>query len=75
MKPTSTVSEKKLIALPARTSQAAIAIAAIMSAVHAANAAWLAGLPALSSPTDAPIKSDSADVTVMTVCFELQNSQ
>ena len=64
-----------MIALPARTSQAAKAIVANMSATEAANAAWRAGSPALNSPTDAPIKSDSADVTVMTVCFELQKSQ
>ena len=63
------------MALPARTSQAANAIAAIMIATQAANAAWRAGSPALNSPTDAPISSDSADVTVMTVCFELQKSQ
>ncbi len=75
LKPTSTVSEKKLTAFPARTSQAANAIAATRSAMHAANAAWRAGSPPLSSPTDAPISSDSADVTVMTVRVELQNSQ
>ena len=75
MKPTRTVSEKKLIALPARTSQAAKAIDAIMSVTQAASAAWRAGSPALSSPTDAPINSDNADVTVMTVCFELQRPQ
>ena len=33
------------------------------------------GIAALNSPTDAPISSDSAEVTVMTVCFELQKSQ
>ena len=63
------------MALPARTSHAANAIAAIMSAAHAASAACRAGSPPLSSPTDAPIRSDSADVTVTTVCFELQRSQ
>ena len=63
------------MALPARTSQAANAIAATISATHAANAAWRAGSPPLSSPTDAPMRSDSADVTVMTVWRELQNSQ
>ena len=46
-----------------------------MSAMQAASAACRAGSPALRSPTDAPIRSDSADVTVMTVCFELQKSQ
>ena len=48
---------------------------ATTSATHAASAAWRAGSPPLSSPTDAPISSESAEVTVMTVCFELQNSQ
>ena len=41
----------------------------------AARAAWRSGSPALRSPTDAPISSDSAEVTVMTVCFELQKIQ
>ena len=62
-------------ALPARTSHAANAIAATIARRHAASAAWRAGSPPLSSPTDAPISSDNADVTVMTVCFELQKSQ
>ncbi len=63
------------MALPARTSQAANAIAATMSVTAAAMAACRPGSPALNSPTDAPIKSESADVTVMTVCFELHKSQ
>ena len=75
MKPTSTVSEKKPTAVPARTSHAASAIAATMSASAAASAACRAGSPALRSPTDAPTSSDSADVTVMTVCRELQKIQ
>ena len=75
MNPTRTVSEKKPIALPARTSHAANAIAAIISVTPAASAAWRSGSPALKSPTDAPISSDNADVTVMTVCFELQKIQ
>jgi hypothetical protein len=61
--------------LPARASQAAKAIVAIMSVTHAAIAAWRAGSPPLNSPTDAPISSDSPEVTVTTVCFELQKSQ
>ena len=61
--------------VPARTSQAAKAIAATISVMQAASAACRAGSPPLSSPTDAPISSDSADVTVIAVCLELQNSQ
>src|SRR5688500_20174395 len=63
------------MAFPARAAHAASAIAATMSAVHAASAAWRAGSPPLSSPTDDPISSDNADVTVMTVCLELQRNQ
>jgi hypothetical protein len=75
LKPTSTVSEKKPTTLPAWTSQATIAMIATKSATHAASEAWRAGSPPLKSPTDAPISSESAEVTVMTVCFELQKSQ
>ena len=63
------------MALPAFTSHAANAIAAIISAAHAASAACRAGSPPLNSPTDAPMSSDSAEVTVTTVCFELQKIQ
>ena len=63
------------MAEPARTSHARNAMAAIMIARHAASAACRDGSPALNSPTDAATRSDSAEVTVMTVCFELQNSQ
>ena len=62
------------MAVPARTSHAA-AMTATISVTHAASAAWRTGSPALKSPTDAPISSDSADVTVTTVCLELQNIQ
>ena len=47
----------------------------MMRAAQAAIAACFAGSPALSSPTEAPMRSDNADVTVMTVCFELQKIQ
>ena len=47
----------------------------MISVTLAAIVACRAGSPALNSPTDAPINSESAEVTVITVCFELQNSQ
>jgi hypothetical protein len=75
LKPTSTVSEKNPTALPARTNHAAIAIAPTISAMHAASAVCRAGSPPLSPLTDAPASSDSADVTVTTVCRELQKIQ
>ena len=75
MKPTRTVSEKNPTALPARTSQAASASAPVISAAHAASAACRAGSPPLRVATELPISSDRADVTVMTVCLELQKSQ
>jgi hypothetical protein len=46
-----------------------------MSVTHAARAACRTGSPPLNCPTDAPISSDNADVTVTTVCVELQKSQ
>ena len=50
-------------------------MAATMIARHAASAACRDGSPPLNSPTDAATSSDNAEVTVMTVCLELQNSQ
>jgi hypothetical protein len=75
LKPTSTVSEKKLMIEPARAAQAANASAATIRPVHAARAAWRAGSPADISPSVAPTSSEIAEVTVTAVCRELQNSQ
>ncbi len=75
LKPTSTVSEKKFTMAPARAAYAVNAIAATISAAHAASAAWRAGSPPDISPSVAPTSSEIADVMVMVVCRELQNSQ
>ena len=75
LKPISTVSEMKLTMTPARTSHARNAIAATSSAVAAANAPKRAGSPPAIVPSDAPTSTEIADVTVIAVCRELQNSQ
>src|SRR5439155_25735568 len=58
-----------------RAKYAAKASAATISAVHAASVACRAGSPPEISASDAPIRSEIADVTVTAVCFELQNNQ
>ena len=65
----------KLTIAPAFTSQATKAIAATVNAVHAASAPKRLASPPAMAPSDEPIKSEIADVTVMAVCRELQNSQ
>ena len=75
LKPVITVSEMKLTRLPARRSQAARPRAETRRAVAAASAAWRAGSPAATSASDAPTRSEIADVTVTAVCCELQKSQ
>ncbi len=75
LKPTSTVSEKKLTMVPARAAYATKASTATISAVQAASVAWRAGSPPDISPSVAPISSEIAEVMVTVVCRELQNSQ
>src|SRR4030095_6567623 len=75
LKPIITVSEMKLTAEPARTSHARNPIAAVSSAVQAASAAKRAGSPPARLPSEEPISSEIADVTLTAVCRELHNIQ
>ena len=60
---------------PACASQARNAIAAVSSAVLAAIAPKRAGSPPAMLPSDEPMSSEIADVTLIHVCCELQKSQ
>jgi hypothetical protein len=51
------------------------AMSATSTAVPAANALNRVVSPPEIPPNEAPTSSEMADVTVMTVCRELQNSQ
>ena len=75
LKPVMTLSEMKATIAPARASHARKAIRAMSRAVPAASAAKREGSPPEISPSDAPIRSDIAEVTVTTVWRELQNNQ
>ena len=75
LNPTITLSEMKLTIAPARTSQARKAMSATRRAVAAASAPNRVGSPPVSSPSEAPTRSEIAEVTVTTVWRELQNSQ
>ena len=75
LKPSITVSEMKLTTTPARTNQASKATVATRKAVQLASAVNRVGSPPAMSPSEEPIKSEMADVTLMTVCFELQKNQ
>src|SRR5436190_924749 len=75
LNPTITLSEMKLTIEPALTSQAMKAMTATRTAVPAARALNRLVSPPASSPNEAPVSSEIADVTVMVVCRELQNSQ
>ena len=75
LKPTITLSEMKLTIEPALTSQAMKATSDTSSAVPAASAPNRLVSPPAISPSDAPISSEMAEVTVMAVWRELQNSQ
>ena len=75
LNPTITLSEMKLTIEPALTSHATNAMSATSNAVPAASAPKRVGSPPAISPSDAPTSREMADVTVMAVCRELQNSQ
>ncbi len=60
---------------PALNSQAIKAMSATSTAVPAANALNRLVSPPAIPPNDAPMSSEMADVTVIVVCRELQNSQ
>jgi hypothetical protein len=75
LKPTSTVSETKFTIEPPSNSQTTSAKSDPRSAVQAARAAKRAGSKLPMSPSVAPIRSEMAEVTVIAVCLELQNSQ
>ena len=60
---------------PALTSQAMKAMSATSTAVPAASALNRVVSPPAIPPSDAPMSSEMADVTVIVVCRELQNSQ
>src|SRR5579862_2626952 len=75
LKPIITLSEMKLMIEPALTSQAMKAMSATSNAVPAASAPKRVVLPPAISPSEAPTSKDMADVTVTTVCRELQNNQ
>ncbi len=70
-----TVSETKFTTEPARASHARNAIVAVSSAVHAAIAPKRAGSPPAMLPSDEPMSSEIAEVTLIEVCRELQKSQ
>src|SRR6478609_9719994 len=74
LNPTITLSEIKLTIEPARASQAMKAMTATSRAVHAASAPNLV-VSFVISPNDAPTSSEMAEVTVTTVCRELQKIQ
>src|SRR4051812_10128323 len=75
LNPTRTVSETKLMTTPAFTSHVTNASAAAINAVQAASAAKRVVSPPARSPSDAPTRSEIADVTLIAVCRELQNTQ
>src|ERR1700740_1684819 len=75
LNPTMTLSEMKLTIEPALTNQAMMAMSATSKAVPAASALNRVVSPPVISPRDAPTSSEMAEVTVMTVWRELQNSQ
>src|SRR5207253_7731307 len=75
LKPTRTLSEMKFTITPALASQAMKATTPTIRAVHAASAANREASPPAKSPSDAPTRTERADVTVIAVCRELQNSQ
>ena len=75
LKPVMTLSAMQLTAEPARTSHAMNAIAAVSNAVAAASAPKREGSPPAMLPSDEPMSNEIADVTVIDVCRELQNSQ
>ncbi len=75
LKPTITLSEMKLTIEPALASQARNAMSATSKAVPAARALNRLVSPPAISPNDAPTSREMAEVTVTTVCRELQKSQ
>src|SRR5436190_21350510 len=75
LNPTITLSEMKLTIEPALTSQAMKAMSATSTAVPAASALNRLVSPPALPLTDAPTRREMAEVTGMTVCRELQNSQ
>ena len=75
LKPVITLSEMKFTIAPAFTSHAMKAMSATSSAVAAASAPNRDVSPPAISPSEAPMSSEMAEVTVTEVCRELQNSQ
>ena len=75
LNPIMTLSEMKLMIEPALISQARRAISPTRMAVPAASAVNRVGSPPEMLPSVEPINSEMAEVTVMVVCRELQNSQ
>src|SRR5215813_13353944 len=75
LKPMRTLSEMKLTITPALASHAMKARTPTISAVHEARAQNREASPPARSPSDAPTSTEMAEVTVIAVCRELQNSQ
>ena len=75
LKPIITLSEMKLTIEPAFTAHAMKAMKATSRAVAAARDWKREVSPPAISPSDAPTSSEIADVTVIAVWRELQNSQ
>src|SRR5262245_8279782 len=75
LKPMRTLSEMKLTITPALASHAMKASTPTISAVHDARAQNREASPLARSPSEAPTNTEIADVTVIAVCRELQNSQ
>jgi len=71
----STVSETKFTTEPARTSHARKAMVAVSSAMQAAIAPKRVGSPPAMLPSDEPISSEIAEVTLIHVCREPQKIQ
>src|SRR4029453_6236740 len=75
LKPTRTLSEMKFTITPAFASHAMKASAPTINAVHDARDQKREASPPAKSPSDAPTRTEIADVTVIAVCLELQNNQ
>jgi hypothetical protein len=75
LNPTRTLSEMKFTITPALASHAMKPKPPTINAVHDARAQNREASPPARSPSDAPTSTEIADVTVIAVCRELQNSQ
>jgi hypothetical protein len=75
LKPTRTLSETKFTITPALATHAMKPRPPTINAVHEARAQNRETSPPARSPSDAPTRTEIAEVTVIAVCRELQNNQ